>query len=142
MTINNRAVCRGVLLLSASFFCACAAPEPAGRLPDKPSGPSAAIAFEKRTFKLVKTPDPDLEAALEGILTASYDTAVKNHAGDKPMEIGFTYSLAPKGAVYPFSEIEVSCIMQERYAGRSGPQICGDFFEELGIRIKSAVGGK
>jgi len=142
MTINNRAVYRAALLLSASFFCACAAPEPAGRLPDKPSGPSAAIAFEKRTFKLVKTPDPDLEAALEGILTASYDTAVKNHAGDKPMEIGFTYSLAPKGAVYPFSEIEVSCIMQERYAGRSGPQICGDFFEELGIRIKSAVGGK
>lgn len=142
MTIPDRAFFRRALLLPAFFLCACAAPGPAGRLQDKPSGPSAAIAFEKRTFRLVKTPDPDLEAALEGILSASYDTAVKKHAGDKPMEIGFTYSLAPKGAVYPFSEIEVSCIMQERYAGRSGPQICGDFFEELGLRIKSAVDGK
>jgi len=141
MNIRN-AFFRCALLLSASFFCACSASIPAGKQQDKPFGPSAAIVFEKRTFKLVKTPDPDLEAALEGILSASYDTAVKNHAGDKPMEIGFTYSLAPKGAVYPFSEIEVSCIMQERYAGRSGPKICGDFFEELGIRIKSAVGGK
>ncbi|MDO8806685.1 MAG: hypothetical protein Q7R35_19910 [Elusimicrobiota bacterium] len=142
MNTHNRGALRGVLLLSVPFFCACAAPGPAGQQQEKPSGPGAAIVFEKRTFKLVKTPDPDLEAALEGILSGSYDTAVKNHVGDKPMEIGFTYSLAPKGAVYPFSEIEVSCIMQEKYARRSGPEICGDFFLDLGVRIKSAVGGK
>ena len=142
MTAGNRDFFRGVLLLSVSLACACAAPGPAGQQQEQPSGPGAAIAFEKRLFKLVKTPDPDLEAALEGLLSASYDTAVKNHAGDKPMEIGFTYSLAPKGAVYPFSEIEVSCIMQEKYARRSGPEICGDFFRELDVRIKKAVGGK
>lgn len=142
MTVLNRDFFRGILLFSVSLACACAAPGPAGRQPERPSGPGAAIAFEKRLFKLVKTPDPDLEAALEGLLSASYDTAVKNHAGDKPMEIGFTYSLAPKGAVYPFSEIEVSCIMQEKYARRSGPEICGDFFRELDVKIKKAVGGK
>ncbi len=142
MTVRNRDLFRGVLLLSVSLACACAAPGPAGRQQDQPSGPGAAIVFEKRLFKLVKTPDPDLEGALEGLLSASYDLAVRNHAGDKPMEIGFTYSLAPKGAVYPFSEIEVSCIMQEKYARRSGPEICGDFFRELEIKIKKAVGGK
>lgn len=142
MTAGNRDLFRGVLLLSVSLACACAAPGPAGRQQEQPSGPGAAIVFDKRLFKLVKTPDPDLEAALEGLLSASYDTAVKNHAGDKPMEIGFTYSLAPKGAVYPFSEIEVSCIMQEKYARRSGPEICGDFFRELDVKIKKAVGGK
>ena len=142
MTAGNRDFFRGALLLSVSLACACAAPGPAGQQQEQPSGPGAAIAFEKRMFKLVKTPDPDLEAALEGLLSASYDTAVKNHAGDKPMEIGFTYSLAPKGAVYPFSEIEVSCIMQEKYARRSGPEICGDFFRELDVKIKKAVGGK
>ena len=142
MTANKRDLFRGALLLSVSLACACAAPGPAGQQQEQPSGPGAAIAFEKRMFKLVKTPDPDLEAALEGLLSASYDTAVKNHAGDKPMEIGFTYSLAPKGAVYPFSEIEVSCIMQEKYARRSGPEICGDFFRELDVKIKKAVGGK
>jgi len=142
MTASNRDLFRGALLLSVSLACACAAPGPIGQQQEQPSGPGAAIAFEKRMFKLVKTPDPDLEAALEGLLSASYDTAVKNHAGDKPMEIGFTYSLAPKGAVYPFSEIEVSCIMQEKYARRSGPEICGDFFRELDVKIKKAVGGK
>lgn len=142
MTMTNRDFFRGVLLLSVTLACACAAPGPVGQKQEQPSGPGAAIAFEKRLFKLVKTPDPDLEASLEGLLSASYDLAVRNHAGDRPMEIGFTYSLAPKGAVYPFSEIEVSCIMQEKYARRSGPEICGDFFRELDVKIKKAVGGK
>ncbi len=132
---------RGAVSLSVLLVCACSASRPGGE-PVQLSGPGAAVVFEKQTFKLSKTPDPDLEGALEGMLSASYDTAVKNHAGDKPMETGFTYSLAPKGAVYPFSEIEVSCIMQETHARRSGPAICGDFFRELGARIKNAVGGK
>lgn len=100
---------------------------------------ASAINFEKRTFKLVKKPDPVLVAALEGMLSTSYNTAVKNYAGDRPMEIGFTYSLAPTGAVYPFSEIEVSCIMQETYASRNGPKICGDFFRALDVKIKRAL---
>lgn len=134
---------RGALLLPALFLAACAAPGPAGQQrPEEPAGPGAAITFEKRLFKLSKTPDPDLEAALEGFLSASYDAAVRNHAGDKPLEIGFTYSLAPRGAVYPFSEIEVSCILQEKYARRSGPELCGGFFRELDGRLKRAVGGK
>ena len=142
MIFRNRDLFRGILLFSVSFVCACAAPGPIGQRQEQPSGPGAAIVFEKRLFKLVKTPDPDLEAALEGLLSSSYDIAVRNHSGDKPMEIGFTYSLAPKGAVYPFSEIEVSCIMQEKYARRSGPEICGDFFRELDVKLKKAVGGK
>jgi len=103
------------------------------------SYPNSAINFEKRTFKLVKKPDPALEASLEGILSASYNTAIKNYMGSGPMNIGFTYSLAPRGAVYPFSEIEVSCIMQETYALSSGPKICGDFFRELDVKIKRAL---
>lgn len=142
MTVRDRDFFRGALLLSVALAFGCAAPGPSGRQEEQPSGPGAAIAFEKRMFKLVKTPDPDLEAALEGLLSASYDVAVRNHSGDKPMEIGFTYSLAPKGAVYPFSEIEVSCIMQEKYARRSGPEICGDFFRELDVKLKKAVDGK
>lgn len=103
------------------------------------SNSASAVNFEKRTFKMANKPDPALEEALAGMLSDSYDTAVKNYAGDRPMEIGFTYSLATKGAVYPFSEIEVSCIMQNTYARCSGPEICGDFFRELGGKIKRAL---
>lgn len=128
------------LCLAAALLAACGAPRPAGQAPAQARG--AAVVFQKKVFKLVKTPDPDLEASLEGLLSAGYDVAVKNHSGDKPMEIGFTYSVSPRGAVYPFSEIEVSCIMQEKFASRYGPELCRDFFGEVGARVKRAVAGR
>jgi len=132
------------LALAAELLAGCSAPNSPEKQRSQaaPSGPGAAVVFEKRTFKLVKVPDPELEAALEGILSDSYDAAVKDHAGDHPMDIGFTYSLAPKGAVYPFSEIEVSCILQDKYARRLGPGLCGFFFGTLDGKIKRAVAGK
>jgi len=132
-----------LLALAAGLLAACSGGRPAGVDGQAlPSGPGAATVFEKRTFKLVKTPDPDLEAALEPLLTAAYDAAVKRHAEASFSEIGFTYSLAPKGAVYPFSEIEVSCIMQAKYAARRGPELCGAFFGDLDERLKKALAGK
>ncbi len=136
---------RGMLIAAAAgLLAACGAPRRAGgpAQTERPAGPGAASVFEKRTFRLVKTPDPELELALEGLLTASYDEAVKKNSGDRPMEVGFTYSLAPKGAVYPFSEIEVSCIMQDKYYRRSGPALCADFFGALDARIKKALAGR
>jgi hypothetical protein len=133
----------GALCLAAALLAACAGPgKSPGGASAGPSPKTAAVVFQKKTFKLVKTPDPDLEAALEGMLLTSFEAAVKEHSGDKPLEIGFTYSISPKGAVYPFSEIEVSCIMQEKYARRSGPQLCGDFFRELGVKVKRAVAAR
>lgn len=128
-----------VLPLAAALFCACSAARPAG---EKPAGPGAAIVFEKKTFKLSKTPDPDLEAALGDILSDSYQAAMKEFTSEKPMEIGFTYSMAPGGAVYPFSEIEVSCIMQEKYARKKGPGLCGNLFREMDARVKKALSGR
>ncbi|MCM2267764.1 MAG: hypothetical protein NDI60_08350 [Elusimicrobiales bacterium] len=126
-----------LFLLAAALLCACSGPRGAG-----PASKSAAVVFQKQTFKLLKTPDPDFEAALEGLLSASYEAAVKAHAGDSPLEIGFGYSLSPKGAVYPFSEIEVSCLMQARYASGRGPELCGDFFGELGRRVQRALAAR
>ena len=123
------------LLLTASGLlgsCAGAARHGAG------GDGSAAVVFSKRTFKLVKTPDPDLEAALEGVLSSGYEAAVKN-TGTASENTGFTYSMTPKGAAYPLSEIEVSCIMREKYAGSRGEELCGEFFRELGARVKRAV---
>jgi len=123
--------------LAAALLCACAGPGPGPGAQKKPAG--AAVVFEKRTFKLSKTPDPGLEAELEGALSAGYQAAVDNRSGDKPLEIGFTYSMAPKGATYPFSEIEVSCIMQEKYSRAKGPGLCRDLFLELDQQLKRAL---
>ncbi|OGR45325.1 MAG: hypothetical protein A2X35_03515 [Elusimicrobia bacterium GWA2_61_42] len=126
----------GLACLSLALLCGCSGGRPG------PASNGAAVVFQKKNFSLVKVPDPDLEAALEGLLSSSYAVAVKEHSGDTPMDIGFTYSLAPRGAVYPFSEIEVSCIIQEKYARRSGPVLCGDFFRELDLKIKRALADK
>ena len=128
------------LCLAAALLVSCGAPKPARHTAAPARG--AAVVYQKKVFTLVKTPDPELEASLEGLLSASYDVAVKNHSGDKPIEIGFTYSISPRGAVYPFSEVEVSCIMQEKYARRYGPELCRDFFGEVGARFRRAVAGK
>ena len=103
---------------------------------------SRAVVYDKRVFRLSKNPDPDLEAGLEDMLTASYEAAARTLDGDKPLDIGFTYSMSPKGAVYPFSEVEVSCIMQEKYSHKLGPQLCGELYREFGARVRKAVAGK
>ena len=135
---------RLALLTVLAAAAGCAVPQAANgpASPAAPSPRSAAVVFEKRVFKLLKTPDPELEASLEGMLSDSFDAAVKNHSGDNPLDIGFAYSLAPHGAVYPFSEIEISCLMQEKYARRRGPELCGYFFDDLGARITKALAGR
>ncbi|HBA61472.1 MAG TPA: hypothetical protein DCZ92_11790 [Elusimicrobia bacterium] len=131
--LNNRALC---LALAAALLAACSG----SRQPsEKSAGPGAASVFEARTFKLSKTPDPDLEAALGDVLSGAYQAVVKDHYGDDPMKIGFTYSMTPRGAVYPFSEIEVACIMQDKYARSKGPGLCGGFFKEVDLRVKKAL---
>jgi len=125
----------GLLFLSFVLFCACS-----GRRGGEQN--VRAVVFQKQTFKLLKAPDPEFEAAMEGLLSSSYETAARNHSGDRPMEIGFTYSMSPKGAAYPFSEIEVSCIIQEAHAGSYGPELCGDLFRVLGAKIKRALAAR
>jgi hypothetical protein len=101
-----------------------------------PSGPSSAVVFEKRVFKLSKTPNPEIEAGLQDALDGAFSSAVRSHSGEKPMEIGFTYTVSPKGAIYPFSEVEVACLMQEKYRSK-GVKLCRDFFAAMDTRIKT-----
>ena len=133
---------RRAALAALAALAACAGPRPSGVAPQPQAGPGAPTVFEKRVFKLVKTPDPDLELALEGLLSGAYDAALQKHSEASLADAGFTYSMAPKGAVYPFSAIEVSCILREKYAARRGPELCGFFFAELDARVKKALAGK
>lgn len=96
---------------------------------------SEAIVFEKQSFFLSKTPDVELEEKFQSVLDSSFTTAVYNHSGDNPMAIGFTYSMRLTGAIYPFSEVEVSCIIQRNYSDL-GAELCGDFFKSLQTGLK------
>jgi hypothetical protein len=117
----------------AALLCACGG----GGL--RPAKDGAAVAMQRQSFKLLKTPDPQLEAELEGILSASYETVTKAHADGTGF---FAYSLSPKGASYPLSEIEVSCLVQEGGPRSAGKKLCAEFFMELDQRIEKALAAR
>lgn len=116
-----------------ALLCACGG----GGL--RPAKDGAAVAMQRQSFKLLKTPDPEFEAELEGILSSSYETVTKAHSDGTGF---FAYSLSPKGAAYPLSEIEVSCLVQEGGPRSAGKKLCTEFFSELELRIEKALAAR
>ena len=96
-----------------------------------------AVVHSSRNYALGKVPDQEREQAFQDLLEAARADAVKKH-GDA-LEIGFSYSLSPKGAVYPFSEVEVSCLMQKADASQ-GEKLCSDFFSAVDAGLKKITG--
>ncbi|EFK95522.1 hypothetical protein LDC_2466 [sediment metagenome] len=89
-----------------------------------------------RSYSLGKIPDQDREQAFQDLLSAAQAAAAKAH-GDAS-EIGFSYSLAPKGAVYPFSDLEVSCLIQKADASQ-GKRLCADFFKAVDAGFRNLM---
>ena len=112
----------------ALLLAACAGPGGPG--PAKPR--QQAVVHSARTYVLGKVPDQDREQAFQDLLASAHAAALKKRAGAS--EIGFSYSLAPKGAVYAFSEVEVSCLIKEADASW-GEQLCSDFFTDIDAGI-------
>ncbi|OGS07569.1 MAG: hypothetical protein A2270_09915 [Elusimicrobia bacterium RIFOXYA12_FULL_51_18] len=114
------------------FLWGCAGPKG----PGAPSTRRGAVVYSSRTYALGKIPDQEREQAFQDLLAAAQAVALSKHGGAS--EIGFSYSLAPKGAVYPFSEVEVSCLMQKADASQ-GEKLCSDFFNAVSSGLKSVI---
>ncbi len=99
--------------------------------PVKPS--QMVVAHAGRTYVLGKVPDQEREQAFQDLLGAAHAAALRNHSGAS--EIGFSYSLSPKGAVYAFSEVEVSCLIKKSDASQ-GRKLCSDFFKMVDAGFK------
>ncbi len=114
------------------LFWGCASP---GR-PAAPLTRHQAMVHASRTYALGKIPDQDREQAFQDLLAAAYASALKRSGSP---EIGFSYSMAPKGAVYAFSEVEVSCLIKETDAAWGG-RLCSDFFNAVDAGITKIRG--
>ena len=114
-------------------FWGCAGPKG----PGAPSPRQRAVVNSSRTYALGRVPDQEREQAFQDLLEAARAEAVKKHGGAS--EIGFAYSLSPKGAVYPFSEAEVSCLMQKADASQ-GEKLCSGFFSAVDAGFKKITG--
>jgi len=119
-------------LSALAVLCGCAGSKGPGA-----SSPSQrAVVYSGRTYALGKVPDQEREQAFQDLLAAAQAEAAARHGGAS--EIGFSYSLALKGAVYPFSEVEVSCLIQKADASE-GKQLCSEFFKAVDAGLKSVI---
>ncbi len=126
------------LIVLCAALAGCAAPAAQTTTTAAPAPPPVrqrAVITETRTYVLGKVPDQDREQDFQNLLDSAQAQAAKKHAGDKPLEVGFSYSLTPKGAVYSFSEVEVACLIQASDS-RHGAELCADFFRIIDSRIK------
>jgi len=114
----------GLPWLSCAFFA------PAARLNQALPPPRGRERWflKPASTRFLKPPD---------IVAESHNYAFKKAGA--PADAGFSYTLAPRGAVYPFSEMEVACVIREKYASRYGAKLCSVFFFDLGKKIKNIL---
>ncbi|MBU2530881.1 MAG: hypothetical protein KKD35_07575 [Elusimicrobia bacterium] len=43
----------------------------------------------------------------------------------------FVYKIIPKGIVNPFSQVEVACLVQNKYSGKYALSLCNKFFKNI-----------
>ncbi len=70
----------------------------------------------------------------EAILNA-YKTTISD-TSSAAYKIGFVYKIIPKGAVNPFSEVDIACMVQKKYSKRRGAALCNKFFKNIEEEFK------
>ena len=116
--------------------CGCAGVPPVGRNDVLKPGPNTAVIVETRTYLLGKTPDQEIERAFHNCAMDSARSARRRVLGEKK-GIGFNYTLTPKGAVAPFSDVAVACIVQSGHVQRYGRALCSGMFVLIDRKIRN-----
>ncbi len=126
--------------ISAGFFllCGCSAKK-LGNVQNvdvRPAGPNSAVVVSSKKYSLGRALNPKKEQAFQDRVMISADSARKKITGSAGIpDIGFNYTITPKGVVYPFSEVEIECVVQSRYAGRYGADLCSAMFDMIDAKF-------
>lgn len=60
------------------------------------------------------------------VLDKSYLSVFEDYS-----KVGFTYMLSPAGSVNPLSEINIKCMISERFSDDNGKEVCDKFFGNI-----------
>ena len=118
--------------LAAACLCGCYSL----RDHSQPVTPQQAVSQSARSYALGREPDQEREQAFQDLLAAAH-TAALDKRGAAP-ETGLSYSLSPKGAVYPFSKVEVACLVQRADASQ-GKALCREFFKAVDAGFEKVI---
>jgi len=123
-------------LFCAAFACACLCGCSGRRDSSLPEPSQQALAQAVRNYALGREPDQAREQAFQALLEAAHAAAMTRR-GASP-ETGLSYSLSPRGTVYPFSEVEVVCLVK-RADSSQGKALCREFFNAVDAGLDQVI---
>jgi hypothetical protein len=81
----------------------------------------------KRIFDISKNPTPTEVKNFQYFTNSCFSQVA---AGIEEFSTkGFVYRISPQGAAYPFSKVEVACVVGENVAPDEAEELCGKFYE-------------
>jgi len=92
------------------------------------------VSSNYRSYKLKKYQDYDFEERFKNAVENSYSKTADKHKSN------FTYSIKTQGAVYPFSEVDIICITDNKISLSKARDICEDFFANLDSEYEKMKG--
>jgi hypothetical protein len=119
------------LLLALMSGCAVKQVKPLAVPLKKPTG--IKLVAEERF--MLESVTPDALHEFHDYVLRSAQTAATVMGGDKAVKSGFNYKVEPVGAIEPFSEVRVSCMMKAE-AVEENAQTCDNFFELIGSQYQ------
>ncbi len=122
----------GVILMAVAIFSGCFN---RADLNEASVKKNEAIIAKSRNYILENPTDySEIEGFNEKILEA-YKRTISTTLWAK-FRAGFVYKIIPKGVINPFSEIEVECLVRNKYSRRYGIKLCDKFFKNIEKEFK------
>lgn len=92
--------------------------------------PSAETNFPTQRFKLSKTQNYEIEEKFFNIVEKNYIKTYETY------NINFNYTITPEGVIYPYSEVSVKCLTdQKNYKNPKFEENCQHFFQLINTEI-------
>ena len=111
-------------------LAACAAERPGHIVVNKNSNQNKKIVVhDSREYRLSRDPDYAVERDFQALVSEAFSRAFIDETFDARKS--FSYTINPKGAVYPFSKANVNCLVREDLRGKYANEICGRFYEYI-----------
>jgi len=85
------------------------------------------VTFKSKEYFLSKTSNYAIEQDFQKIVEDSFSSVFTKL--DFDIKKSFSYIINPKGGIYPFSRVEVRCLVREDLSSKKANEICSSFFE-------------
>lgn len=93
------------------------------------------LIYKSKEYFLTKTPNYFIEQDFNKIVEDSFLSVYNNM--DFEIKKSFSYLINPKGASYPFSRVEVNCLVREDLSSTTANELCKLFFDRIDRKYKN-----